>query len=402
VQIRWLILLSLTLARTAMAFQFQLVPALSAIYIGEAGLSYAAFGTLAGVYLLPGVIAALLGGWFGTRIGDIRTALAGLALMTLGGFAGAFLAGFEAQMAARIVAGVGAVALNVMITKMAGDWFQGRPELPTAMGIFVASWPAGIALAMLTLPAVAASFGGTVALLAAPCLAAAALILLASVWRAPDRTGEMPVAPRGSLGGAEVRLILVSGLLWALYNVAFISFVAWAPAVLAAGADRPGGAAAVASLVGWTTIFSVSIGGWLAGRTRRRDAVPLASLALSALLVAGFGLAGTGALAPVYMVLVGLAFGPAAGLIMTLPVEATRREVRAHAMGLFLAIYYGLMGVAPSLMGALVDMTGNPSAPIMAASALFLTCVALWQLFRTLQRRPPEPRAGRRPRSVPD
>jgi hypothetical protein len=33
VQIRWLILVSLTLARTAMAFQFQLVPALSAIYI---------------------------------------------------------------------------------------------------------------------------------------------------------------------------------------------------------------------------------------------------------------------------------------------------------------------------------------------------------------------------------
>ena len=120
-QIRWLILLSLTLARTAMAFQFQLVPALSAIYIGEFGLSYAAFGALAGVYLLPGVVAALFSGWLGTRIGDIRTALTGLALMVAGGLAGALLTGFEAQMAARVVAGAGAVGLNVMLTKMAGD-----------------------------------------------------------------------------------------------------------------------------------------------------------------------------------------------------------------------------------------------------------------------------------------
>ena len=61
-QIRWLILLSPTLARTSMAFQFLLVTALSAIYIGEVGLSYAAFGALAGVCLLPGVVAALFGG----------------------------------------------------------------------------------------------------------------------------------------------------------------------------------------------------------------------------------------------------------------------------------------------------------------------------------------------------
>jgi MFS family permease len=394
VQIRWLILLSLTLARTAMAFQFQLVPALSAIYIGELGLSYAAFGALAGVYLLPGVVAALFGGWLGSRFGDIQTALAGLALMAAGGFAGAFLTGFETQMAARIVAGAGAVGLNVMLTKMAGDWFQGRPDFPTAMGILVSSWPAGIALAMLALPAVAASFGGTVALLTAPCLAAAALILLATVWRAPDRAGETPAVRGASLTGAEFRLILVSGCLWALYNVAFITFIVWAPQALSAGTGRAESAAAVVSLVGWTTILSVSVGGWLASRTRRRDTVPLASFALSALLVAGFGLAGTGSLAPIYMVLVGLALGPAAGLIMTLPIEATRREVRAFAMGLFLALYYGLMGIAPSFMGALLDITGNPSAPIMAASALFLSCIALWRLFRAIQRRPPDRLAG--------
>jgi cyanate permease len=386
-QIRWIILLSLTFARTAMAFQFQLVAALSPLYLGEMGLTYAAFGALAGIYLMPGVITALFGGWLGARVGDIRTALAGLALMAAGGFAGAVLSGYEAQMAARLVAGAGAVALNVMLTKMAGDWFQGRPDLPAAMGILVSSWPAGIALAMLALPTLAGILGGTAALLSAPCLALVALILLASVWRTPE-SAAAPAAPgAASLTGSEFRLILVSGGLWALYNVAFINIIVWAPEALAAGGRGQEGAAAIVSLVGWTTILSVTLGGWLASRSRRRDLVALLSFAVSAVLVLGFDLVGTGLFAAPYMIVLGLAIGPAAALIMTLPVEATRREARAFAMGIFLAIYYGLMGLSPMLMGALLDATGDRRAPILAASALFLSCVGLWNLFRIMQRR---------------
>ena len=50
---RWLILAALTLARTAMGFQFQSVPAVAPKLTSELGMSYAVLGTLVGLYLLP-------------------------------------------------------------------------------------------------------------------------------------------------------------------------------------------------------------------------------------------------------------------------------------------------------------------------------------------------------------
>jgi predicted MFS family arabinose efflux permease len=50
---RWLILAALTCARTAMGFQFQSVAAVSPSLIEQLHLSYAALGTLIGLYLLP-------------------------------------------------------------------------------------------------------------------------------------------------------------------------------------------------------------------------------------------------------------------------------------------------------------------------------------------------------------
>lgn len=385
---RWTVLLALTLARTTMAFQFQLVPALSPVYLDGLGFGFVALGALAGAYLLPGIVAALLGGWLGTRVGDIRTALWGLGLMVAGGLAGVLLSGFEGQMAARVVAGAGAVALNVMVTKMAGDWFQGRKDLPTAMGILVASWPAGIALAMLVLPGVLSAFGPTAALLSAPCLAALAFLFLAAVWQSPgEEAGVAPAGPAGRLTGRELWLIFVSGTLWALYNVAFINIIAWMPQALIPAGQSAASAAALVSLVGWTMVVSIPAGGWIAGRLQGRSLVPILSLAASAVLALSFGLFGTGSYAAAYMIALGLVVGPAAGLIMTLPVEATRRESRSIGMGVFLALYYVLMGIAPPLMGALLSATGDAAAPIRAAAGLFVTCIALWALFRASQSR---------------
>jgi len=82
------------------------------------------------------------------------------------------------------------------------------------------------------------------------------------------------------------------------------------------------------------------------------------------------------------MILLGLVFGPAAGVIGTLAVEATRRDVRAHGTGLFLAIHYLFPGLGPLAMGAPADTTGTAAAPIALAGILFLACITLRGLFR--------------------
>ncbi|QFT94137.1 Major Facilitator Superfamily protein [Roseovarius sp. THAF9] len=254
---RWTILAALTLARVAMALQFQSIAALAPQISDQMSLGFAAIGTLVGIYLLPGVVAALFGGWAGQVIGDIRTALAGLTLMAAGGFAGAMLAGFEAQLAARLVAGVGAVALNVMLTKMAGDWFQGRSDLPVAMGILVSSWPAGLALAMLILPYLGLSLPLETLLMVPAVVSVGAGVLLALVWRSPfgaSATGAASVQ-KDRVMRTEWILIGLAGVIWGLYNVAFIAVITWSADKLSDTGATVVAAAAGASVIGWAAVI---------------------------------------------------------------------------------------------------------------------------------------------------
>ena len=151
---RWLILFVLTFARTAIAFQFQSLAALSPFLIEKFQLSYAALGTVIGFYLLPGVVVALPGGMIAHRFGDKRIACLGLVAMTVGGLIIAGADGPTALTAGRLISGAGAVLLNVLVTKMVTDWFEGA-NVVTALGILVASWPLGNAAALVALPQLA-------------------------------------------------------------------------------------------------------------------------------------------------------------------------------------------------------------------------------------------------------
>lgn len=384
----WIILLALTLARISMGVQFQSIAALTPQMTTATGLGLAALGALMGAYLLPGAVAALFGGWAGQKIGDIRTAQAGLVLMVIGGVAGAVLPGFEVQMAARLVAGLGAVALNVMLTKMAGDWFQGRPDLPLAMGVLASSWPAGLALAMLVLPLLTQIFSLQMLLLLPAGLCGLSFILLSTVWRAPVRQGLAGGTGAARMTRHELGLVVIAGLIWGFYNVAFIAVISWsADRLIALGAGTVD-AAAAASLVGWGAILSVVAGGWLARGLRWPGTVALGCFVTSAAMLVLFALGGGVPVGhPAFMVALGLCLGPAAAMIMTLPVGAARAEVRALAMGLYMAIYYALMGAAPPLLGWLRETAQSAAAPLLAAAGLMGLCVVLWALFRWQERK---------------
>src|SRR5262249_42331075 len=121
-QNRWLVLAVLFLARTTMALQFQTVGSLGPGLVDALAIDYALLGTLIGLYMLPGIFLALPGGLLGQLFGAKAAALAGLALMVVGGF----MTGASALWlvaAGRLIAGAGAVLVNVMLTKMVVDWF---------------------------------------------------------------------------------------------------------------------------------------------------------------------------------------------------------------------------------------------------------------------------------------
>ena len=105
-------------------------------------------------------------------------------VMIVGGLAMAFAESWSGQLAGRLVAGIGGVVLNVIMSKMVTDWFSGK-EIATAMAIFVNSWPAGIALALLVLPFFALH-GGTGAVgMATVGVAIIGFLLLALLYVPP-------------------------------------------------------------------------------------------------------------------------------------------------------------------------------------------------------------------------
>ncbi|MEM6577858.1 MAG: MFS transporter [Pseudomonadota bacterium] len=389
----WLILAALTLARAIMALQFQSVAALAPEIAEATGMGFVAIGTLSGAYFLPGVGAALLGGWAGQRFGDVRVALGGLALMTLGGLAGAALLGFETQLAARLVAGVGAVAVNVMLNKMVGDWFQGRPDLPVAMSLLVASWPAGLAIATLGLPLLAGviSLSALSYLIAGLCLAAFLLVFF--TWRPAPGVPTVPTA-RARMTGLEWRLIFLSGAIWGVYNLGFIGALSWTPPHLVEMGFDALDAAATASLMGWIAILSVASGGWLARALPRPDLLALGAFLLSAATLALLATGRDDLPVEALMLVLGCALGPAAGLVMTLPITATRTETRAAGLGVYWAIYYALMSVGPVMFGAVRDSWGLASAPLWLAALMMLLCLPLWGVFRFAQAKTPIPQPG--------
>lgn len=383
---RWIILAALTLARTAMAFQFQSIAAVGPDLTGGLGISYAALGTLIGLYLLPGAAVAFPGGWLGQRFGDKRMVLAALALMIAGGVLTGLAEGMPALMAGRLVSGIGGVVMNVLLTKMVADWF-GAAERVTAMGFLIVSWPLGISLALVLLPALAGAFGWSAAMFATAGAAGACLVLVAALYQAPPGAAQQGAGTlRIGLGRHELVLAILAGLVWSLYNVGLISVLGFGPNFLVARGAGPVPAAATVSLVSWLIMPSLVLGGWLAARLGRPDRLMAGCLVGVTALIWLLPATGT-AMLP--FALIGLVFGPPAPLIVTLPAEVVRPENRGPGMGVFYTCYYLGMALIAPLAGLSRDLTGVAAAPLWFAGAMLLASLASLAVLRVVQRRAP-------------
>ena len=184
---RWGILAILFTVRLTMAFQFQTVAAIAPLLQTQFGVGLAEIGFLIGLFFTPGVALALPGGAIGQWLGDKRTVLAALLLMLAGSAAMALGGSWSWQVAGRLMAGTGGVLLNVQMTKMVADWFAGK-EIATAMAIFVNSWPAGVALSLVTLPSIGTAYAVNAVHVFVAALTAIGIVLTLA-YRPPPAAG---------------------------------------------------------------------------------------------------------------------------------------------------------------------------------------------------------------------
>jgi predicted MFS family arabinose efflux permease len=367
---RWQALLALTLARAAMGFQFQSVAAVAPLMAESLGLDKAQLGWLIGLYLLPGVAFALPGGLLGRRFGDKRLVLVGLVLMAAGGLWLAHAGSYAEANAARFTSGIGAVMLNVLVTKMVTDLFEGRERL-LALSVLINSWPIGIGLALLVIGPLGALAGWHWGLFASALFATIGFVLVAAVCRPAPAAAAQDAASGLGLGvltRLEWRLLRIGSLPWLLYNAAFQIVVSFLPSFLV-GSGR--GIAQAGSLVAFNTVLfvvGVQAGGVLLRRAAHPDRLCHASIVAwcaSLLFIAD------GAAPLPWLAIGGLLGGIPAAALISVPGELLRPESRNAGMGVFFTVYYFGCAVLPTLAGALYDRAGGPAALWMAAALAF-------------------------------
>lgn len=245
---RWIVLAVLFVARTAMAYQFQSVISAGPFIVDRFAIDYAQLGSLVGLYMLPGIVISLPGGMLGQRFGDKRIVIMGLALMVLGGCLMANDS-YSVVFVGRLISGVGAVILNVLITKMIADWFGGQ-EIITAMALLIASWPLGIALGLVTFPPLAA-YGWSAPMLASAAVAGLSLAGLVVLYRDWSQPSQSASELRTGLTRSETFHIIVLGMVWGTYNAGYIILVSFLPEQFTRQGYGLVEASRLVSLMGW-------------------------------------------------------------------------------------------------------------------------------------------------------
>lgn len=379
---RWSILAVLVFARLAIALQFQSVGSLGADLTAAFAVDYAQLGLLIGLYMLPGTVVAIPGGMLGQHFGAKRVVVCGLGLMAAGDALMASGSAFTLLMAGRLVSGIGAVVLSVLLTKMMTDWFAGR-DIATATSLFISSWPLGIALAVVGYGPLAAASDWRIVMLATSAFALVAAAAVAVGYGDPRELASRPPPPGGArLSRREALLVAIASAVWGAYNVAFIVFVSFAPDLLVARGMAARRAAWLVSLVGWSLIPSVPLCGYLADRFGASNAMMFTGLSAVAFALAVLSFPGVTATA---VIVIALFIGLPAGLIVALPAGVLRPEVRAVGMGVFFTGYYAMMALLPGIAGMLRDVAGLPAPILFAAAMMVLACAGV-AAFRAIQR----------------
>ena len=386
---RWVMLLVIFFTRTALGFQFQSIAALTPFLVAGFDLSFAQVGLLMGLFMLPGVVLALPGGLLGQRFGSLRVVVAGLALLIVGGTIVSYSGGFDSAAIGRTLGGAGGVLVNIMLARMVADWFRGR-ELQTAMGIMLAAWPFGMALALMILGPLAAESSWRVAEYATVVAAGLALGLVGLVYQGPPGALAVERATlRLNVPRRVWALAVSAGVGWALLNASVIVVASFAPSFLMSRGSSVTEAGLITGAALWISIVAVPIGGLVADRVNRPRLLIVAACLAATITIACIARAPVPAL---WMVASGILLGLPPSIMMSLLPRAVAAEHLSTALGVYYGLFYLGMAVSQTLAGLLRDLTGDPGMPLLFAAVLMAATVpAVFAFWRLEGRAAPEP-----------
>lgn len=327
-----------------------LIPALRTAF----ALTNFQLGALMGAIAVPAIVLSVPLGAALDRWPPRRAGLVGLWIMLAGAAACSLAPGYWALFAGRLLFGIGALLINLLLARVLTAAFAGK-ELALAMSLFTGVYPASMIVLFSLHPWLEATLGwrGELALLAA--LVAAAIPLHARVVPAA-LPATSPGAEAARDGPLVPRALAVLGVAWMLYFAAFAPVPTFAPEWAGGGS----GGLLVASLITWVALGATPVAGALIDRSGRPQTWCAGGTALLAATLAAMA---AGVLPPwLAMALVGLVAATVPPAVYALPARLVGAGRVGLAFGFITALSNLGTVVGPALAGAVRDATPAWSA----------------------------------------
>lgn len=319
----------------------------------ELGISYAVAGLLLTIPLLCMGVFAPIAPVLAGRVGAVRAVTVAVALIAGAGLLRVVAPGAVSLLALTFIVGAGMGLGNALMVVAVKERFADHPLLLTS--VYTAAIQLGSSLAaVLAVPLAVWLDGWRFALLA---LSLAAVVSLAG-WVLMARS-----APRARPPGVFPRFPLRSGIAWvfvtmfSVMGVIYYGMTAWLPAAYIEfgwSQATTGWLAAAFNVATVPAAIAVGVAGPRV--SRRRGMLVAAGMMATATLLLALAPGGAGA----WIVFAGLANGAMFTISMSLPLDVADHPVDVGAVaGMMLFFGYVVTALAPALLGALRDLTGD-------------------------------------------
>lgn len=356
------------------------VPPLLPTIRHDLALSGLAAGLLTTIPVACMGIFAPLAAWLDARYGAERMILGSVALLGLATVGRGVGGGPIPLYGATAVAGIALAIAGTLLTGFIKARFV--EHAPLVMGLYTAGLSLGAATAAGATAPLEAALGGSwhAALAIWSVLAAIAcgfwLIFVGTSSSGaalnPDR-GHVPIPWRSSTAW-------VVTIIFALQSAIFYGILTWLAPLYRAQGWTPGAAGLTLSVVNLMQIAGAVAIAAAASRSadRRSWLAGTAGVTGSMLLILALT---PNSLAWLWIILLGFAAGGLFPLALTFPLDYADTPAEATALAaMALGVGYILAAIAPSLIGAVLDVSGSYTLAflVMASLAALLATTALW------------------------
>ena len=362
------------LCQTSFALVFQSMPPVLRLIISEFHLGHAEAGLLMSLFALPAIFIAIPGGIISDRVGMKRVGVASAILMVTGTLIAANSASFPVLAAGRLISGVGAVTLAIVMPQLLSSWFAGK-ELGLAMGMFNTSMPLGTIVSFNLLGSLGIALGWRVPIYITVIMSAVALLSLLFFFRQPEGRPPRGVGPRAWTSGTGLPIWLVA-VVWMWFNAAFISFLTFSQDFFVTKGYTPASAGLLSSVIIMGSLFLSPLTGYLVGRHGREEVLLAVGGMGFALMM--FTIPNTSSYVLVMVALAGFnALVPPS--IFSLPAKLVKYENLGRAFGILSTVLNIGILAGPYLVGYLKDLTADYTAGfyLMSLFAVFQVVTAI-------------------------